>query len=165
MFAGCTRTPFFEDMKKVVDNGRTFAARCRWTCVTCAWLLWSTERCPSHSSRSLACHSVRRGFSGCLSIVALSDNSRNTIPATVSKPYCDTTLSYQPSTYTIHTVMCDGRWTWVFLSFRGFLLRIAAGIAGRLHMGGAGLALKMCAGGEAFIRPPWPPGAMHPVLL
>ncbi|CAM9230945.1 unnamed protein product, partial [Hapterophycus canaliculatus] len=59
------------------------------------------------------------------------------------------------------------RWTWAFLSFRGFLLRTAAGIAARLRLGGAGegLALAACAKGEGFVQPPWPPGAMPPVLL
>eukprot|EP00752_Nemacystus_decipiens_P004792 g4360.t1 len=61
----------------------------------------------------------------------------------------------------------DGRerLLWAFLSFRGFLLRFAAGVAGRLRLGGAGLALAACAGGEGFVRPPWPRGAMPPALL
>eukprot|EP00903_Cladosiphon_okamuranus_P021089 g19372.t1 len=57
------------------------------------------------------------------------------------------------------------RWAWTFLSFRGFLLRVAAGVAGRLRLGGARLALRACAGGEGFVRPPWPIGAMPPALL
>ncbi|CAM9976634.1 unnamed protein product, partial [Ectocarpus fasciculatus] len=57
------------------------------------------------------------------------------------------------------------RWTWAFLSFRGFLLRLAAGIAGRLRLGGTALVLEACAGGQGLSSPPWPRGAMPPVLL
>lgn len=63
------------------------------------------------------------------------------------------------------------RWTWTFLSFRGFLLRTAAGIAGLLRFGGGGRfalgLLEACsaAGEHGLVRPPWPRGAMPPALL
>lgn len=62
-----------------------------------------------------------------------------------------------------------GRWAWAFLSFRAFLLRTTAGMAGRLRFfgGAAGLALggARCSGEEGLVRAPWPRGAMPPVLL
>ncbi|CAN0384322.1 unnamed protein product [Pylaiella littoralis] len=63
------------------------------------------------------------------------------------------------------------RWTWMFLSFRAFLLRTAAGTAGRFRLAGGGrLARRLveacsAAGEQGFVRHPWPRGAMPPALL
>ncbi|CAM9609027.1 unnamed protein product [Scytosiphon promiscuus] len=83
-------------------------------------------------------------------------DKRNVVP--------DSSSLCQPSTA---GWLQNTRWMWAFLSFRGFLLRMAAGVAARLRLGGTGarLALAACAKGEGFVRPPWPPGAMPPVLL
>ena len=78
-------------------------------------------------------------------------------------------MTFPPPPLTRHPYLMEtlkiGRWAWTLLSFRAFLLRMAARIAGRLYLGGAGLALKACKGGDGFVRPPWPPGAMPPVIF
>ncbi|CAM9561658.1 unnamed protein product [Ascophyllum nodosum] len=59
------------------------------------------------------------------------------------------------------------RWAWAFLSFRGFLLRVAVGIAGRLLQGRlpALTVSRVCGGLDGFMKAPWPRGAMPPALL
>lgn len=59
----------------------------------------------------------------------------------------------------------DGRWMWVWLSLRGFWLRLAAQVVGIFQLGDASLALRVCVGEVNFVRPPWPPGAVSPALL
>lgn len=48
------------------------------------------------------------------------------------------------------------RWCWMLLSLRALYLRVMAGAATRLRIGGEDFTLRICGTGGLFMRAPWP---------